>query len=327
MHQGQFQQSNSLYLPSSNNFHSNYGANQIQRISFPWTISQTVLPGQIMTTGFSITAGFCVSTTPGNAQPVMIPPHLLQFTSRQIPNNISTIATSPRSPRMSINFLVNEEMEGGGGKLQTQTQPAQPCRIPDCNNISAPDDRYCLRCTYQDIYRMKWPARQSATRMPTISARATPSTSKPSTSNKIRKETVKGKNAEILTFDISNWQPYQVAGYTTTKNSYSTSQDWAGRSSIHVHEYYVQNNSIKLRWDHQTGYVHITPMWKSTGLRPRALGDVIAKDPRWSQAKKIIGGCTELQGIWLPYATAREFCVEYKVDPKIIQPIFGCDWW
>ncbi|CAG8442713.1 7960_t:CDS:10 [Ambispora gerdemannii] len=347
MRQGQFQQSNSLYLPTSNNFHSNFGANQVQRISFPWTISQTVLPGQIMTTGFSITAGFCVSTTPGNAQPIMIPPHLLQFTSRQIPNNISASATSPRSPRMSINFLVNEDMdiEGGGGRLQTQSQPIQPCRIQDCSNTSAPDDRFCLRCRrHIKIYRMKWPARvssnessvvneqqvikkQSATRVQMISARAT--SSKPVTSNKTaRKESVKGKNVEIVSFgDVSRWQPYQVSGYTTTKNSYSTSQDWAGRSSIHVHEYYVQKNTIKLRWDHQTGYVHITPMWKSTGLRPRALGDVIARDPRWSQAKKIIGGCTELQGIWLPYATAREFCVEYKVDPKIIQPIFGCDWW
>ncbi|CAG8475187.1 6507_t:CDS:2 [Ambispora gerdemannii] len=147
--QGRFQQSSSLHLSTTNNVQSNHAVN---RMSFPWSVSQTVRPGQIVTTGCSFTTSFCVSTTPGNAQPIIIPQHVLEYTAMQASN----IRKKASNHRMSVNYLINNE----DVEINHPSNQNQPCQNRGCSNINVPDDRICFRCRrHFKIFRINWPMR------------------------------------------------------------------------------------------------------------------------------------------------------------------------
>ncbi|KAG9304212.1 hypothetical protein G9A89_019774 [Geosiphon pyriformis] len=321
--------------------HQSMNCENIQRnfqmapgVGFPWVVSQTVRPGETVTTGFSITAGFCVSMTAGKGPTPIIPQYLMQHATA-LPN-----AGAVSSPRMAINYLCNDNMVIDDSTAAPQEpQEPQVCRNRGCEGEAGPNDRLCRRCRrHQKIYHLRWPMRVAENtqvtneqliprRLPTR-LHPTASTRQVRPSKMIKKELPRVIVMEMGEKPTRDWPPHDIGEVALTTKSYTTSKDWAGRKGIEVHEYDVQNKSLKFRWDHQTGHVHITPMWKSTGRRPRALGDVIGRDPRWSQAaKKIIGGCPELQGIWLPYDAALSFCKEFEVEKKSVEVIFGRSWW
>ena len=118
---------------------------------------------------------------------------------------------------------------------------------------------------------------------------------------------------------------------------YSTSALDAQRNFLTVFEYMVNDHWVI--WDYETGFVHLTGIWKASlnaegAAQPTAshskadIVKLLESTPKQYQAyiKRIRGGFLKIQGTWLPYKLcrilARRFC--YHIRFALI-PIFGAD--
>lgn len=121
---------------------------------------------------------------------------------------------------------------------------------------------------------------------------------------------------------------------------YSTSAIDPLRNYLIVFEYQINNHWII--WDYETGFVHLTGIWKAS-LNDQQLMEEASLPKSNSKAdivkllestpkqyhpyiKRIRGGFLKIQGTWLPYnlckVLARRFC--YYIRYELI-PIFGVD--
>lgn len=116
---------------------------------------------------------------------------------------------------------------------------------------------------------------------------------------------------------------------------YSTAAIDPQRNYLVVFEYPVNGHWVI--WDYETGYVHLTGIWKAS-LREAPPATVSASKadivklldstPKQFHAyiKRIRGGFLKIQGTWLPYnlcrVLARRFC--YPIRHELV-PIFGVD--
>jgi len=123
---------------------------------------------------------------------------------------------------------------------------------------------------------------------------------------------------------------------------YSTSAISTTRNYLTVYQYEINDQHI--RWDYETGLVHLTGMWKASlaassdpNVANAALSSynmkadivkLLESTPKSFQPyiKRIRGGFLKIQGTWLPYSLAkmlaRKFC--YHIRYKLV-PIFGND--
>lgn len=116
---------------------------------------------------------------------------------------------------------------------------------------------------------------------------------------------------------------------------YSTTAIDPNRSCLTVFEYSLNNQSIM--WDYQSGFVHLTGIWKATfsdeihGKSKHLKADIVklleTTPPEYHQfVKRIRGGFLKIQGTWLAYGLckilASRFCYYIRYD---LIPIFGCD--
>lgn len=117
---------------------------------------------------------------------------------------------------------------------------------------------------------------------------------------------------------------------------YSTSAIDPQRNYLTAYEYPLNNHWVI--WDYETGWVHLTGIWKASltidgsNVSPSHLKADIVKllesTPKEYQQyiKRIRGGFLKIQGTWLPYKLckilARRFC--YYLRYSLI-PIFGTD--
>ena len=117
---------------------------------------------------------------------------------------------------------------------------------------------------------------------------------------------------------------------------YSTSALDPQRSYITAYEFPINNHWVI--WDYETGWVHLTGIWKASlnveeaNVSPSHMKADIVKllesTPKEYQhyIKRIRGGFLKIQGTWLPYKLckilARRFC--YYIRFALI-PIFGVD--
>lgn len=117
---------------------------------------------------------------------------------------------------------------------------------------------------------------------------------------------------------------------------YSTSALDPQRSYITAYEYPINNHWVI--WDYETGWVHLTGIWKASlnveeaNVSPSHMKADIVKllesTPKEYQhyIKRIRGGFLKIQGTWLPYKLckilARRFC--YHIRYSLI-PLFGAD--
>lgn len=115
---------------------------------------------------------------------------------------------------------------------------------------------------------------------------------------------------------------------------YSTAALDPCRHFLTVYEYPLNGHSVV--WDYETGYVHLTGIWKAAIHHPdndlpksNSKADIVRlldSTPRQHQSKikRIRGGFLKIQGTWLPYALcrilARRFC--YHIRFQLI-PVFG----
>ncbi|RCK55280.1 hypothetical protein Cantr_04079 [Candida viswanathii] len=117
---------------------------------------------------------------------------------------------------------------------------------------------------------------------------------------------------------------------------YSTSALDPQRNYITAYEYPL--NNLWVIWDYETGWVHLTGIWKASlnveeaNVSPSHMKADIVKllesTPKEYQhyIKRIRGGFLKIQGTWLPYKLckilARRFC--YHIRFALV-PIFGAD--
>lgn len=113
---------------------------------------------------------------------------------------------------------------------------------------------------------------------------------------------------------------------------YATSAIDPVRNYLTVYEYSINNQWII--WDYETGFVHLTGLWKAADGNSnshRSKADIVKlldSTPKQyhSYIKRIRGGFLKIQGTWLPYSLckilARRFC--YHIRYQLI-PIFGND--
>ncbi|KAI5960503.1 hypothetical protein KGF57_001899 [Candida theae] len=118
---------------------------------------------------------------------------------------------------------------------------------------------------------------------------------------------------------------------------YSTSALDSQRNFLTVFEYTINDHWVI--WDYETGFVHLTGIWKaslnadgavlSTSSHSKAdIVKLLESTPKQYQAyiKRIRGGFLKIQGTWLPFKLckilARRFC--YHIRFALI-PVFGTD--
>lgn len=113
---------------------------------------------------------------------------------------------------------------------------------------------------------------------------------------------------------------------------YSTSAIDPSRNYVTVYEYSINNQWII--WDYETGFVHLTGIWKASindeiNTHKNLKADIVKlleSTPRQyhQYIKRIRGGFLKIQGTWLPYdlckILAKRFC--YHIRYELI-PIFG----
>lgn len=115
------------------------------------------------------------------------------------------------------------------------------------------------------------------------------------------------------------------------------------RSHLLVYEYPIGAHWVI--WDHDTGFVHLTGLWRAAvqesalhgnrnglvAIKPNAKADIVKLlelTPRalHSQIRRMRGGFLKIQGTWVPHSLckslARRFC--YYIRYKLV-PIFGAD--
>lgn len=122
---------------------------------------------------------------------------------------------------------------------------------------------------------------------------------------------------------------------TVAVKKYSTTAIDPNRSCLTVFEYSLNNQSIM--WDYQSGFVHLTSIWKATfndeshGKTKHSKADIVklleSTPPEYHQfVKRIRGGFLKIQGTWLAYGLcktlASRFCFYIRYD---LIPIFGHD--
>ncbi|ODV76632.1 DNA-binding domain of Mlu1-box binding protein MBP1, partial [Suhomyces tanzawaensis NRRL Y-17324] len=96
------------------------------------------------------------------------------------------------------------------------------------------------------------------------------------------------------------------------------------RNYLTVYEYLVNNHWII--WDYETGFVHLTGIWKASSSLKADIVKLLESTPKQYQPyiKRIRGGFLKIQGTWLPFnlcrVLARRFC--YYIRYELI-PIFG----
>lgn len=121
---------------------------------------------------------------------------------------------------------------------------------------------------------------------------------------------------------------------------YATSAINPIRNYLTVYEYSINNSTVI--WDYETGFVHLTGIWKAAennnpsdldyrSKEAKSKADIVKlldSTPKKYQGyiKRIRGGFLKIQGTWLPYSLckilARRFC--YYIRYELI-PIFGND--
>lgn len=120
---------------------------------------------------------------------------------------------------------------------------------------------------------------------------------------------------------------------TIQLKKYATSAIDPVRNYLTVYEYNINNQWII--WDYETGFVHLTGLWKAADngntTNHRCKADIVKlldSTPKQyhNYIKRIRGGFLKIQGTWLPYSLckilARRFC--YHIRYELI-PIFGSD--
>lgn len=107
---------------------------------------------------------------------------------------------------------------------------------------------------------------------------------------------------------------------------YATSAD--PRGYIPVYEYNVAGSTIMI--DSETGYVHLTALWKALGHNKADVTRLCESDPSIAPlVRKVRGGYLKIQGTWVPFETALVLArrVAYPIRESLI-PLFGptfCD--
>ncbi|RLV96053.1 Transcriptional repressor XBP1 [Spathaspora sp. JA1] len=136
-------------------------------------------------------------------------------------------------------------------------------------------------------------------------------------------------NFPVNKIDISNVHLNSIFNSIQIKK-YSTAAIDPFRPYLTVYEYSVNDHWII--WDYETGFVHLTGIWKaSLNASTHQKADIVKlleSTPKQYQPyiKRIRGGFLKIQGTWLPFKLcrilARRFC--YFIRYELI-PIFGAD--
>lgn len=160
--------------------------------------------------------------------------------------------------------------------------------------------------------------------------------------------TIKKVKLNMGTITASSKLNYPINKVETTKDlksvyssievkKYSTNAIDPLRNYLTVYEYQINNHWVI--WDYETGFVHLTGIWKaalcesnkegisSSNLKADIVKLLESTPKQFHQyIKRIRGGFLKIQGTWLPYELckilARRFC--YHIRYELI-PIFGLD--
>lgn len=153
-------------------------------------------------------------------------------------------------------------------------------------------------------------------------------------------------SAEVQLSGTINYPVHQVAGEIASEKGsvlqsiyalietkkYSTSAIDPLRTYVTVFEYNINNHWII--WDYETGFVHLTGIWKASindeiNTHRNLKADIVklleSTPKQYHQhIKRIRGGFLKIQGTWLPFGLckmlAKRFC--YHIRFELI-PIFG----
>lgn len=105
------------------------------------------------------------------------------------------------------------------------------------------------------------------------------------------------------------------------RNKYTTSVD--SRNYFTTFEYKINDQSII--WDYNTGYVHLTGIWKALGNSKADILNLLDNAPELEPyLKRVRGGFLKIQGSWLNYDNCYKLACKICWDIRYcLVPIFG----
>ncbi|CAN3356968.1 hypothetical protein DICA1_C12354 [Diutina catenulata] len=157
-------------------------------------------------------------------------------------------------------------------------------------------------------------------------------------------------NAKYPAYQESGPIPYEAqikvdrCRQTLCLKKYITSALDPNRPYLTVYKYDINEHSVV--WDYETGYVHLTGIWKAalsasssdhvtvnspaTSYSLKAdIGKLLESTPKRYQPyiKRVRGGLLRIQGTWMPYSLCKILCQRfcYHIRYELV-PIFGPDY-
>lgn len=91
--------------------------------------------------------------------------------------------------------------------------------------------------------------------------------------------------------------------------------------------YEFQLNDQTIMWDHATGFVHLTGIWKALGNSKADIVRLVDNHPELEGViRRIRGGFLKIQGTWVPYDLCRRLAVRtcFAIRHALIS-VFGAD--
>ncbi|CAG8656391.1 16382_t:CDS:2, partial [Acaulospora morrowiae] len=260
----------------------------------------------------------------------------------------SSRSASTSNERMSIAYLCGNEVldvniTRAPSHLSSSHEITRRCRIcREKYKTKMPDiNKRCARCTrHYDLFKIEWPLRKlppqkgkakdnknGKTRTESINLNRVQKNG--TSSNKAKgKQPSKPRSRSRAAAENSfpepsgEWAPHPHQDYTVITKRYNKYVDNVCIPSA-AYEYEWRGETI--RWDANTGYVHMNPLKRLFDNPSLRLEKLRCFRPDWNSEKLVIvGGNIKYQGTWYPFDHAKRV-VEEVVGVNIpgFHPVFG----
>ncbi|CAJ0630328.1 16388_t:CDS:2 [Entrophospora sp. SA101] len=195
------------------------------------------------------------------------------------------------------------------------------CKICDDMFTSSKNTMRCLRCTrHLKLFALDWPCRRLK-RSRKDDSQKTTNKADGSASRAVKKfkTDITTDQDQISGTNRTDWSPYPIKGIDVKIIQYKRAN---GRIS-HAYEYCYDN--IYVRWDKESGFVHLNTLKSYFNNTLRNLEKLKCWDQAWSTRRHIIiGGNIKYQGTWLPYDLTKKVVIEsIGKNEAFLIPLFG----
>nr|CAG8458239.1 1923_t:CDS:2 [Entrophospora candida]CAG8465670.1 9963_t:CDS:2 [Entrophospora candida] len=234
-------------------------------------------------------------------------------------------SNSPKNVMSSTGAVTSDVTAAAADVNDQETKLTRKwCRICDDMFESSKNTMRCLRCTrHLKLFTLDWPCRRlKRTRKDDNQKTTTKAdSSEGSASRPVKrfKADITMDHQQISGTDRTDWSPYPIENIDVKIIKYKR----ANGQVSHAYEYCYNENFV--RWDKDSGFVHLNPLKRSFKNSLRNLEKLKCWDQTWNSRRHIIiGGNIKYQGTWLPYDLTKKLSIEMIGENEaFLIPLFG----